>query len=507
MGSTGTIYTSLIFPWHNFAHSYQPRDDVSWTKGRHQFRMGGSWLFYGKAQDSGTTTQGGFGFTGQFTGNDFADYLLGYSTFYQESAVQILQHWNSNSFALYFQDNYRVNRRLTLNLGLRWDGIPHTYDADKQTANFYPNLYNPAAAAQLSPDFQTVLPTSPGLGTSPNPTLAGQQFYLNGVRICGLSGTPLGCVNGAWKNFGPRIGFAYDLTGGGKTVIRGGYGIMYERVQGNDIYSMSGNVPFAAGINFSNVSLSNPGSSIATGQQLSSTIPVTGLTAIDPARYAAPRSSQFSLGVQRGIGSSVFSAAYVGSRNRHQSYLTQLELPSPDLLPGFVNSSALAQTYNANLPYLGYNSINIAQNEANGAYDSLQLSFRGTTLHSDLTFQVAYTYSRSYDAFTENGNGGGGDLSYVSNPYVGWKYDYGPSAFDIRNNFFVNFVYQLPFLKQSPQPLVENCAGWMGNFGNRQCGFWRASEHRPRRPKRHVRDTEHPESPEHLRAHDESSHG
>jgi hypothetical protein len=459
VGGTGAFYTSGILPWHNFAHSYQVRDDISWAKGRHQLKMGGSWLFYAKAQDSATTTQGNFVFTGQFTGNDFADYLLGYATIYQESAVQILQHWNSNSFGLYFQDNYRVNGRLSLNLGLRWDGVPHTYDAKKQTTNFYPNLYDPSDAAQLGPDFQTVLSTSPGLGTSPNPILAGQQFYMNGVRICGLDGTPQGCVGGNWKNFGPRIGFAYDLTGAGKTVIRGGYGIMYERLQGNDLYSLSSNVPFSPVANFSSVSLSNPSANITTGQKLSSTIPVTGLVALDPAQYAAPRSTQFSIGVQQAVGKSILSAAYVGSRNRHQSFDTQLELPPQSLLPGFVNSSALAQIYNASVPYVGYNSIEMAQNEANGKYDSLQLSFRGTTLRGDLTFQLGYTYSHSYDSFTNIGIGGGGDLSYVSNPYLGWKYDYGPSAFDIRNNFFANFVYRIPFLKQSSYRWLKAALG------------------------------------------------
>jgi hypothetical protein len=459
VGSTGSIYTSSILPWHNYAHSYQPRDDVSWTEGRHQLKMGGSWLFYAKAQDSSTTTQGNFGFTGQFTGDDFADYLLGYATIYQESAIQNLQHWNSNSFALYFQDNYRVNRRFTLNLGLRWDGIPHTYDANKQTANFYPNLYDPADAAQLSPDFQTVLPTSPGLGTSPNPILAGQKFYLNGVRTCGLSGTPQGCVNGAWKNFGPRIGFAYDLTGAGKTVVRGGYGIMYERLQGNDTYSLSSNVPFSAGVNFFNVSLSNPSTSIATGQQLSSSIPVSGLFGLDQGQYAAPRSTQFSIGFQQAIEKSVLSATYVGSRNRHQSFYNQIDLPSGSLLPGFVDSSALAQAYNANLPYSGYSSIEMGQNEANGSYNSFQLSLRGTTLRGDLTYQIGYTYSHSYDSYTEFSPGGGGDLSFPSNPYLGWKYDYGPSAFDIRNNFFVNFVYEIPFLKRSSYRFLKTALG------------------------------------------------
>src|SRR5579871_861817 len=459
LGSTGTIYTSLILPWHNFAHSYQLRDDVSWTRGRHQLKIGGSWLFFAKAQNSFTTTQGGFVFTGQFTGNDFADYLLGYATNYQESAVQNFNHWNSNSFALYFQDNYRVNRRLTVNLGLRWDGVPHTYDANKQTANFYPNLYDPADAAQLGPDFQTVLSTSPGLGTSPNPILAGQQFYLNGVRICGVDGTPHGCVKGNWKNFGPRVGFAYDLTGAGKTVIRGGYGIMYERLQGNDLYNLSSNVPFTAGVNFVNVSLSNPGSSVATGEQLPSAIPVTGLVAMDPAHYSAPRSTQFSFGVQRAIGTSVLSAAYVGSRNRHQNFYSQLELPSQSLLPGFVNSSTLAQTYNASVPYAGYNTIQMGQDEANGKYDSFQLSFRGTTLRGALVYQVGYTYSQSYDSFTDFAGGGGGDLSNVSNPYLGWKYDYGPSAFDIRNNFFADFVYRIPFLNQSSNRWLKAALG------------------------------------------------
>ncbi len=107
---------------------------------------------------------------------------------YSESAVQGTGHWNSVSTALYFQDNYRVNKRITLNLGLRWDGIPHTYEANKQMSDFYPNLYDPADAAQLGLNYQTILPTSPGLGTSSNPILARTPHYLNGVGICGTHG-------------------------------------------------------------------------------------------------------------------------------------------------------------------------------------------------------------------------------------------------------------------------------------------------------------------------------
>ncbi len=458
-GSTGSRYSAGVTPWKNSANDYQLRDDVSWTRGRHQFKMGGSWMLYQKVQDWFLATQGGFIFNGFYTGNDFADYLLGYANSYNEAAVQSTGHWNSVSLAAYFQDNYRVSNRLTLNLGLRWDGIPHTYEANNQMSNFYPNLYNPADPAILNPGYQTISPNSPGLGTSPNPILAGQRFYVNGVGICGIN-LPSGCVNAGWLNFGPRLGFAYDLTGSGKTVLRGGYAIMYERVQGNDVYNTAGNVPFSAGVNFANVSLSNPSKSIPTGTTIPATIPVSSIVGLNQHEYAAPRSSQFSLGIQKAIGKTLLSVSYVGTRNRHQNYYTETNLPPPSLLPGFVTNSALAQTYNGSVPYLGYNSVEMAQDEGNGDYNSIQLSFRGTTLKNDLTFQVGYTYSHTNDSF------GGiresdGDLYNVFNPYRGWKFDYGPSAFDIRSNFFTNFVYRIALLKNSDNHLLKaTLGGW-----------------------------------------------
>jgi len=460
-GSTGSLYSSGVTPWHNSANDYQLRDDLSWTRGRHQFKMGGSWMLYKKVQDWFQPTQGQFIFNGFYTGNDFADYLLGDAIGYTESAVQATGHWNSVSTALYFQDNYRVNSRLTLNLGLRWDGIPHTYEANKQMSDFYPNLYDSADAAQLGSNFQTILPTSPGLGTSPNPILAGTPLYLNGVGICGTHGLPAGCVNGAWLNFGPRLGFAYSLTGSGKTVLRGGYGIMYERIQGNDVYNMAGNSPFSASVSFPTVSLSNPTLSIQTGATIPQSIPVTSLEGMNQNQYAAPRSSQFSLGIQRAIGEkAVLAVSYVGTQNRHQNYYSETNLPLQSLLPGFVTNGAAAQTYNASVPYVGYNSLLLAQNEANGDYNSLQVSLRGATLKNDLTYQVGYTYSHtndSFDGITESD----GDLYNVSNPYAGWKYDYGPSAFDIRNNFFTNFVYRLPLLKDSAHRVLKaTLGGW-----------------------------------------------
>ncbi len=90
---------------------------------------------------------------------------------------------------------------------------------------------------------------SPGLGTSPNPILAGVPLYLNGIGIPEQNGVPKGLVNNHWANFGPRLGFAYDLTGSGKMVVRGGFGIMYERIQGNDMYNAGPNIPFSFQLN------------------------------------------------------------------------------------------------------------------------------------------------------------------------------------------------------------------------------------------------------------------
>ena len=100
----------------------------------------------------------------------------------------------------------------------------------------------------------------------------------------------------------------------------------------------------------------------------------------------------------------------------------------------------------------------MAQNEGDGEYNSIQASLRGTTLQNDLTYQVGYTYSHtndSFDGITESD----GDLYDVSNPYAGWRYDYGPSAFDIRNNFFTNFVYRIPLLNDSAHHLLKTTLG------------------------------------------------
>ena len=466
-GSTGAQYSSNWTPWNNKADDYQFRDDVSWTKGAHQIKMGGSWALYRKTQDAFANTQGAFTFNGSFTGNDFADYLLGFAQGYTEDAVKITGQWNNVSYATYIQDNWRATHRLTLNLGLRWDGAPHTYEANHQSSNFFPNLYNPANAATFDSNgnicSSNSVPAcaggpSAGLSSSPNPILTGVQFYTNGIGIGGVNSIAKGLVPGHWADFGPRLGFAYDLTGQGKTILRGGFGTMYERIQGNDMYNGAVNPPGDLNPTLHNVSLSNPGLNVGTGATITAAaLPVLplGITGINANDYKEPVTYQYSLGVQQSLGpKSVLSLSYVGSQNRHQNDYQEVNLPNAALLPALVASggAGINQDYN----FAGYGGIRLAQNEASGNYNSLQADFHGN-IRNDLQLQFGYTYAKSIDATSNNGSGA--DLAAVTNPYVGWRYDLGPSVFDRTNIAFANFVYQIPFLKNSDNHLMKSVVG------------------------------------------------
>jgi Carboxypeptidase regulatory-like domain len=475
-GSTGTQFQIASWPWVNKADDYQLRDDVSITKGTHQIKFGASWAIYKKVQDLFGTTQGEFNFDGTFTGNDFADMLLGTAKGYTELAVQDSGKWNNVSWAAYVQDNWRATRKLTLNLGLRWDGVPHTYEANNRMGNFYPALYNPANASTFN-TFGSICGSanpvtdpgctaaSPGLGTSPNPILAGVPLYLNGIGIPGQGGIPKGLVDNHWAAFGPRLGFAYDLTGRGKTVVRGGFGMMYERIQGNDMYDAGPNIPFSLNVSTPGpVEMDNPRLSLATGTAASFPINPASITGLDRENYRLPLSYQWSLGVQHSLGAkTVLSVAYVGNTNRFQSYRTETNLPDPSALPCIIKPGVVAgcnSNYNtaAGLAYPGFHSVFLSTDQANSHYNGLQVDMN-SQIGRDLFLRAFYTYSRAIDSAADTRGPGGADLSTTSNPYLGWRYDIGPSGFDRTHNAAVNFVYDIPVFRNSSSRLVKTVAG------------------------------------------------
>ena len=487
VGKTGAVYNQNWSPWDNTANSYQLRDDLSWSKGTHQIKVGFGWLHFVKAQPLQDSPQGGFQFNGTYTGYDFADFLLGLSNSYSEAALKDTRHWNSVSWESYIQDDWRVNRRLTLNLGLRWDGIPHTAEINGQQSNFYLNLWNAAGAAAAFAPGSSVgfVPgtngnqicsaatngctgPNPFLASGPNPALNGLLSYDNGLGIAGQNGISKGLVGNHWDTFGPRVGFAYDLTGKGKTILRAGFGTFYERIQGNDMYQSGANNLFGGNPTISNVSLSNPhvgiGPSGATISAASLPVTVNGLTALDPDAYKIPTSYQYSVGIQQQLTArTVVSVGYVGNQGRHESYASEINMPAYSLATSptfFWNGGSNAGNENLYRPYLGYGGIKMDENEANSSYNSLQVSVRSQI--RDLTLQAAYTYSHALDSSNNASNGGdGGDLDYVTNPYLGWKYDLGPSEYNRQNIAIFNFIYDIPFLRKNENHFVRTfIGGW-----------------------------------------------
>jgi len=473
-GQSGANFQIASWPWVNSANDYQIRDDVSWTRGAHQLKIGGSWALYKKVQDLFGTTQGAFTFTGKasnntYTGNSFADFLLGTTcagcTGYEELAVQDHGLWNNVSWAAYVQDNWRVNHKLTLNLGLRWDGVPHAYEANNRMGNFYPSLYNPTNAATFD-NFSNICSgpadpgcsaPSPGLGTSPNKILAGVPLYLNGIGIPGQNGVPKGLVNNHWAAFGPRLGFGYDLTGSGKTVVRGGFGIMYERIQGNDMYNAGSNIPFSLDVQLNSVEFQNPNILLATGAAPTfQTIKAANITGLAIDNYKLPASYQYSAGVQHSFGpKTVLSVSYVGNVNRHLNDYRNINLPPLSSLPALISSGAPYQTA-PGLPRPGFRTLSLAGNEANSHYNALQVDLN-SQLGKDLQLRAFYTLSRAIDAST---GGSGQDLNPVSNPYVGWKYDVGPGNFDRTHNLSANFIYDIPVFRHSSGLTKSALGGW-----------------------------------------------
>jgi hypothetical protein len=341
--------------------------------------------------------------------------------------------------------------------------------------NFYHNLYNPADAAVFSTNgticggpFNPVTKAnpgctaaSPGLGTSPNPILAGVPLYLNGIGIPGQNGVPKGLVNNHWAAFGPRLGFAYDVTGAGKTVVRGGFGMMYERIQGNDMYNAGPNTPFSLQVNNTSVEMLNPSIALASGNPVVQPINPAGITGLDLQDYKLPVSYQYSVGVQHALGTkTVVTVNYVGNVSRHQNDYRNTNLPSESEIPALAGLIPGQPAINYNtapgIPFLGFNSIKQSENEANTHYNGLQIDIN-SQLGRDLNLRGFYTYSKAVDPTTA-GNGGG-DLGTVSNPYQGWSYDVGPSGYDRRHVAVVNFIYDIPLLRHSDNHMLKTVAG------------------------------------------------
>jgi hypothetical protein len=472
-GPLNTTWSVIYWPWNNSYLDYQLRDDLNWNAGKHAMRFGVQYMREDKNQQLQADTEGDYSFNGsQYSGNSYVNFLLGLSSSYAQLQNQRTDHWLTNNYSFYAMDNWHIGSRLTLNLGLRYDALPHTYEKNNQVSNFVPSAFDSAAAQYPSTTTGTLNTTGPGFQT-----VNGAPFYLNGIREAGVGGFPRGVVENNYFTWQPRLGFAYDLFGNGRTVLRGGVGIFYNRVQGNDIYNLDANAPFSYQPSVNNVFFSSPQTSVTSGATAGATVGPAGITNMSY-YYPNPGNVQFSLGIQHQIAPSVVGALqYVGSEGWNQDDLREInDLPLSNLagreavatscgsktpwVP--VNGVAACPNPDANLyrPYGGWSNIRQEETATNFNYNSLQAALRTQSWHR-LSLEFAYTYSheldiQSADETTATLSGSGGTLSDPYNP----RYDYGSGNFDRRHIFNANYIYTLPRFQQSNGLLRETLGGW-----------------------------------------------
>jgi len=429
-------------PWHNAAEDYDPKLDVSYTYGKHALKFGFGYNRYTKNQQLFGSPAGSFGFGNSGTtqsGDAYADFLMGLSSNYTESISLPIDHYVNVTTSVYGNDNWKVSPRMSLQIGFRFDALPHAWERNNNVANFDPYIYVAPNISILFNSDGSLNPAAPGFQVINN-----IPFYLNGMDLAGKNGIPKGIINADYKTFQPRLGFSYDVTGNGKTVLRGGFGTFYERIQGNDIYNAATNPPYSYNPSANSVLFSNPKTSYVNGQTASTPLFPAGLTTLAKT-YSAPAVAQFSFGVQHELAPSViWVVQYVGNLAWHQNIDRQINNYPLTVAP-------TASVDNTKRTYAGFGGINQQENTTNGNYNGFQTGLRLQNKWG-LSGEVDYTFSHEIDITS-------GDLAGVSNPW-NLKYDKGAGSYDRRHILNTNYIYRLPIFNKSKGLVHSVAGGW-----------------------------------------------
>ena len=412
LGNAGTNWLQEDTTW-------QGTDSFNWTKGAHTLIFGAELRKLITSRSAVNQPNGLFTFanTPAITGYAASDFMLGYAQSDSTPGPEIhnkVAEWRDGFFIV---DNWHASKKLTLNLGLRYElpTVPYT-------ANGYATILNRQQTA--------LIPA--------NAPVPGFKF-----------------IDPNHKDFAPRIGLAYRIDS--KTVFRAGYGIYYNPNQTNTFTFLSNNPPFSAVSTFNSaganlISLSDP-----TPAALVHKTKLSNTTIVSPNPYLPTEyMNQWSADVERSLWSNAaLDVQYLGSHSTHldRSYYINTPLPGPGAV-------------SLRRPNQIFGDIRLIQNDEEANYNGLSVVLRQRLSHG-LSLLASYTWSHNLDVTTDS-NGGGAPM----NPY-NWRADYGNSNWDVRHRFVASFNYALPFFSSASNGFVRQAlGGWQTNgIVNLQTGF------------------------------------
>jgi len=467
-------------------------DNLSYTRGDHSFKFGvylerlfnreapgGTWsgqLDFGTSNSNGFTTAAGN------TGFAYANALLGNFNTYTEQSSRPFTNLQLNQVQWYGQDSWKISRQLTLNYGMRFGYTSGQFQLDGQGSNFDPAKFDPNKApllyvaycnGQLNgvPAFGTACSSAnqfaidPRQLNNPNRTLLNKNLVraiipgtgdiTNGLALPTDPTTPRAYRETPTIYYEPRIGFAWDIHGRGRTVLRGMGGLYHmPRVGGGTggASSLGNNPPQQRTFQILNGNIDN----LANLTNTAALFPVT-ISALE-AHSNIPSTANFSLGVQQEIGfKSVLEVSYVGAFARHLgerrninavpdgSRFVDCTITAKFGVPCHQENrdpltASSAKNNDFLRPYRGYGDINLVLYSGTSNYNGLQVQLNRRYTRG-FQFGVAYTYSKSFDYAND-------DSSDVSFPRPYKSFNYGPSDFDQTHILTVNYIYDIPKLSK-----------------------------------------------------------
>jgi hypothetical protein len=464
------INLDAAFPDREHLHSFQITDNLTKTWRTHSFVAGVYWEAVHRnytasgANTVGTNDRGSYSFQSDSynpcdTGNPWANVLTGCIDSYLQNSTRPEAYLRFKNNEAYFQDEWRVTPRLTLSYGLRFYHDPPAHDALNQYQVFVPARYNRSLAPRLympSSTCNTVngvtvtqCADDPATGTQVAYGLRVQYVpgssplanaETNGIVQAGTNGVPRSIFTNPYVSLAPRFGFNYALTNDSKTIVKGGWGLYYDRYPLQNQLNMLSNPPANQVISLDD---------IQSFSQLSSMAATTSppqLTTLPLGRFIPPTTKSYSLEIQRQLGNDgLLGVAYIGNNSQHQ--VARQEINAPPLYAQLYTLHPENIDYSQKLtacggapcmlstsllsPYYGFGSIYMQAMTASANYNGLQTSLMKKYFHRHVQLRGNWTYSKTM------GMASGDYQSLITNPAEPLR-AYSPLSYDRRN--IVNFL-------------------------------------------------------------------